>query len=132
MSQPLDPGQKDQGLEQPYFPMDPYPNYTQAVGTAMTGGGFLALAGDPATGDTSGQSMMAFLAWANELFMAALAILGLDLYTFGLILVGLGTLLNIISLWMRPREHFLSKLEQVRRRNEKRAARTAVASPSRG
>ena len=128
MSEPLDPGQKDQGLEQPYFPMDPNPNYIQAAGTAMTGGGFLALASDPATGDTTYQSMMAFLAWANEMFMAALAILGMDLYTFGLILVGVGTLLNIISLWLRPREHFLSKNEQIRRREQKRAGRTAMAS----
>lgn len=127
MSEPIDDGQKNEGLEQPYFPMDPYPNYLQTAGTAMTGAGFLALANDPDTGETA-ESAMALLDQAVELATTALAALGLDLYTWGLILVGLGTLFNIVSLWLRPREHFLSKEEQVRRRQQRKAVRPAMVS----
>jgi hypothetical protein len=127
MSEPDLGGSFDEGQDQPYFPMDPNPNYLQAAGTAMTGAGFLALANDPSTGDTV-EGAMALLDQAAELATTALAALGLDLYTWGLILVGLGTLFNIVSLWLRPREHFLSKAEQIRRRRQKEAVRPAVVS----
>ncbi len=98
-----------------YVPVDPDPNRSQAVGTALTAAGFVALASDPSTGDTV-ESAMTLMALLAERVTATLAILGIDTYVLGLILVGVGTLLNIYSLAKRPREHFLSKEEQVRRR----------------
>ncbi len=98
-----------------YVPVDPDPNRSQAVGTALTAAGFLALVSDPPTGDTT-ESAMTLIALVAERVTAAIAVLGIDTYVLGLILVGVGTLLNIYSLAKRPREHYLSKDEQVRRR----------------
>lgn len=111
-----------------YPPVDPDPNYLQAGGTFLAAAGFAALASDPPAGDTADAAMF-LTSWVTDLFSPAVAVLGMDTYILGLILVGLGVLLNIVSLAMRPREHYLSKDEQLRRqaRTEDSSARPSPA-----
>jgi hypothetical protein len=95
-----------------YPPVDPGPNYTQAVGTVTAAAGFGMVVMGPLPTDTVDQGMMS---WAADLFSSSLTSLGFcvpDSFAIGLGLIGVGIVLNFVSLAQRPRVHFLTRREQ--------------------
>lgn len=120
--EPIEPSETDEGVTY-YPPVDPGGGY-QKGSTAASALGFAALVGSGA-GDKVA-SALGLGAPSPEIYTAgfSLASLGsLNLFTVGLVLVGIGIILNVLSMAARHQHHQEFMAEAARTGRKIRATR---------